>query len=86
VLKFIDVQVARLKVRPLSCFTNLAPSLTNPSPREFPIKFFLPDRISFLPTTNYAKQLNDQHFPVPGGGMRLLLIRHGETVDNVAGI
>ncbi|KAH8778979.1 histidine phosphatase superfamily, partial [Hyaloscypha finlandica] len=30
--------------------------------------------------------LNNHFLPLPGGGMRLLLIRHGETVDNVAGI
>ncbi|KAH8687397.1 histidine phosphatase superfamily [Tricladium varicosporioides] len=32
------------------------------------------------------KQLKTTTTPLPGGGMRLLLIRHGETVDNVAGV
>ena len=37
--------------------------------------------------TKHAIQLNILPFPsYPGGGMRLLLIRHGETVHNVAGI
>jgi len=54
---------------------------------DYKIPFALSSSSSFLSNLiKHDRQLNNHFLPLPGGGMRLLLIRHGETVDNVAGI